>query len=106
MKAGMLAGVVLLGLPIGIRNVAQSAKPTPPASPEAPAKTDAFASTIRPLLAARCAPCHEPGGRMYAKLPFDRAETISGHAPGVLKRLKGADREAVERWLASLPASK
>lgn len=101
----MLAGVVLLGLPIGIWNVAQSPKP-PATTPEAPAKTDAFASTIRPLLAGKCAPCHEPGGRMYEKLPFDRPETISGHAPGVLKRLKGADREAVERWLASLPPAK
>ena len=102
----MLAGVVLLGLPIGIWNVAQSPKPPAAAAPEALAKTDAFASTIRPLLAGKCAPCHEPGGRMYEKLPFDRPETISGHAPGVLKRLKGADREAVERWLASLPAAK
>ena len=102
----MLAGAVLLGLPIGIWNVAQSAKPAAAAAPEAPVKTDAFASTIRPLLAGKCAPCHEPGGKMYSKLPFDRPETISGHAPGVLKRLKGSDREAVERWLASLPPAK
>lgn len=97
----MLAGGALLGLTFGFWNVAPSSNR--PA--EAP-KPDAFASTIRPLLASRCAPCHEPGGKMYSKLPFDRPETISGHAAGVLKRLKGADREAVERWLASLPAAK
>ena len=61
---------------------------------------------LRPVLQARCAPCHEPGGKMYEKLPFDRAETIASHREGVLKRLKGADREAVEKWLASLPLPK
>jgi len=102
MRAGSLAVVVLLGISTG-STVSQSAKPS---APEAAPKTDAFASTVRPLLAAKCAPCHEPGGKMYAKLPFDRPETISGHAAGVLKRLKGADREAVERWLASLPPAR
>jgi len=65
-----------------------------------------LATVLRPVLQARCAPCHEPGGKMYEKLPFDRAETIASHREGVLKRLKGADREAVEKWLASLPPPK
>lgn len=99
MTGARLAAVVLLALPVGFR-------PDPASEPKAAPKADAFASTVRPMLAAKCAPCHEPGGKMYAKLPFDRPETVSGHAPGVLKRLKGADREAVEKWLASLPASK
>jgi hypothetical protein len=38
---------------------------------------------------------------MYERLPFDKAETIASHREGVLRRLKGEDREAVERWLAS-----
>jgi cytochrome c553 len=103
MRAGMLASVVLLGLPIGICNISQTPRPAVAAAPEAPGKADAFRSTVRPVLAAKCAPCHEPGGKMYSKLPFDRPETISSHASGVLRRLKGADREAVERWLESLP---
>ena len=102
----MLAGVVVLGLPLGIWTLSQSAKQRDAAAPDGAAPTEAFASTVRPLLAAKCAPCHEPGGKMYSKLPFDRPETIAGHAAGVLKRLKGSDREAVERWLASLPTAK
>ncbi len=105
MTGSRLAAVLLLALPVGFRpDSAGEAKAAP--TPATSTRMDAFASTVRPMLAAKCAPCHEPGGKMYAKLPFDRPQTISGHAPGVLKRLKGADREAVEKWLASLPASK
>jgi hypothetical protein len=39
---------------------------------------------------------------MYDRLPFDKGETIASHREGVLKRLKGDDRAAVEQWLASL----
>ncbi len=100
-----LAAIVLLALGIGVRPDTDCRKKAePPAS--APATPDAFATRVRPVLAAKCSPCHEPGGKMYARLPFDRAETIATHPEGVLKRLRGADREAVETWLASLPAPK
>jgi hypothetical protein len=73
----------------------QGASPT---SPDAQ-----FASTVRPILVTHCAPCHEPGGRMYERLPFDRAETIASHREGVLKRIKVPDEKAaIEKWLASL----
>lgn len=62
-----------------------------------------FRDTIRPILSARCGQCHDPGGRMYARLPFDDAEVVSSHSTGVLRRLKGADRAAMEKWLASRP---
>ena len=62
-----------------------------------------FAASVRPVLQAHCAPCHEPGGKMYDRMPFDRGETIASHREGVLKRLKGGDRAAVETWLANLP---
>jgi hypothetical protein len=61
-----------------------------------------FGTSVRPVLQAHCAPCHEPGGKMYDRLPFDRGETIASHREGVLKRLKGGDRAVVETWLASL----
>jgi hypothetical protein len=57
-------------------------------------------SEIRPILVAHCAPCHEPGGKMYARLPFDDPSVLSSHEPGVKKRLKGDDLKAFERWLA------
>jgi hypothetical protein len=43
---------------------------------------------------------------MYDRLPFDRAEVVASNPEGVLKRLKGEDRETVERWIAQRgPAS-
>jgi len=39
---------------------------------------------------------------MYARLPFDNPDVVSSHSPGVLRRLKGEDRAAMEKWLASL----
>ena len=71
--------------------------PTPPSSDAV------FKSEVRPILVAHCAPCHEPGGKMYAKLPFDDPAVLSSHEPGVKKRLKGDDLKAFERWLAMAP---
>jgi hypothetical protein len=43
---------------------------------------------------------------MYARLPFDDPQVVSSHSAGVLRRLKGEDRAAMEKWLAGLaPAS-
>jgi hypothetical protein len=80
-----------------------SAQPTPKAEVLEPKSS--FESSIRPVLATRCAPCHEPGGKMYERLPFDDSKTVSSHADGIRGRLKGEDREALERWLESLPPS-
>jgi hypothetical protein len=68
-----------------------------------PSKDAVFESEIRPILVAHCAPCHEPGGKMYARLPFDDPAVLSSHEPGVKKRLKGDDLKAFERWLAMAP---
>ena len=77
----------------------------PPMLAPAANREDGFAKTVRPVLLAHCAPCHESGGKMYDRLPFDRAETIATHRDGVLRRLKGDDRAAVEQWLAGLPSA-
>jgi hypothetical protein len=42
----------------------------------APAQDVAFEKDVKPILEQHCQPCHFPGGKMYARLPFDRAETI------------------------------
>ena len=60
-----------------------------------------FARDVRPILAQRCEPCHEPGGKMYARLPFDDPATVASHPAGILKRLKGDDKVTVERWIAA-----
>ena len=76
----------------------------PPPAPTA--VPDLFAGAVRPILKAHCAPCHEPGGRLYDRLPFDDPRVVSSHSPGILRRLKGEDRTAFEQWLATLkPAS-
>lgn len=75
--------------------------PAPVAAPVA-AATDPFRETIRPILSARCGQCHDPGGRMYARLPFDDPKVVSSHSAAVLRRLKGEDRTALEKWLAGL----
>jgi hypothetical protein len=105
MTGSRLGIAILLALPIGFRPGSPPRAADPKAPPVAASPgSDVFASTVRPVLAARCAPCHEPGGKMYATLPFDRGETIASHREGVLKRLKGDDRAAVEKWLATLPS--
>jgi len=72
-----------------------------------PSSGDAvFKSEVRPILAARCAPCHEPGGKLYAKLPFDDPAVLASHVPGVTKRLKGDDLKTFERWIAMAPATR
>ena len=73
------------------------------ATPPPSAGADLFRSTVRPVLLAHCAPCHEPGGKMYERLPFEDPQVVADHRAGVLRRLKAADREAVEKWLATLP---
>jgi len=88
-----------------------AATPSPPPAPTSPPPTpappptqvpDLFASVVRPIVLDHCAPCHEPGGKMYARLPFDDPKVLSSHSEGVLRRLKGDDKQAFERWLASL----
>ena len=88
----------------------RAAAPTPPPAPAAAAapasaEADLFSSTVRPVLVARCAPCHEPGGKMYERLPFENPTVVADHRAGILRRLKGEDREAVEKWLATLPGA-
>jgi hypothetical protein len=77
---------------------------TPEPSPTPSART-AFQQSIRPILAAHCAPCHEPGGIMYARLPFDDPHVLASHSQGALRRLKGEDRATFESWIASLSGS-
>ena len=84
---------------------APTAVPTPAPPEPTPSPTpvpDLFATVVRPVVLAHCAPCHEPGGKMYARLPFDDPKVLSSHSEGVLRRLKGDDKEAFQRWIASL----
>jgi hypothetical protein len=100
-----LAVVLTVAACLSPRGVHPQPAAAPPAQASAPPQQqDLFASGVRPVLAARCTPCHEPGGRMYATMPFDTPAIVAGHRAGVLRRLKDpAERQAFEAWLATLP---
>jgi hypothetical protein len=83
--------------------VAAQERPAPPTPVVAAPLAPTFEATVRPILAVRCAPCHNPGGKMYERLPFDQPGVVSSHADGVRRRLKGEDLQALENWLATLP---
>jgi len=65
-----------------------------------------FATQIKPILAARCQPCHFPVGKMYASLPFDRAETVLRLREKLFTRLKDeSERRTIRQFLAEHPAA-
>jgi len=63
----------------------------------APAPKVDFQHDIRPILDARCQPCHFPGGKMYDKLPFDRPETVVRLGEKLFTRIKDERQRAVIR---------
>ena len=61
-----------------------------------------FHGTIKPIMASSCMPCHFPGGKMYASMPFDDPKTVASHSEGILRRIKAPEkREPLEAWLRS-----
>lgn len=73
-----------------------------PAAAEEPVD---FAKQVKPILEAKCQPCHFPGGKMYAKLPFDQPSTIVTLGDQLFTRIKDEPSRAVIRgFLATSPA--
>jgi len=69
-----------------------------PAANASPAtKPVDFAKDVRPILEARCQPCHFTGGRMYDRLPFDRPETIRQLGQKLFTRIKDEDSQKTIR---------
>ena len=111
----MLLGRVLLGvllvLPLasdGDCRKPKSARDTPNdpagAAPVPTPKPDLFVASVRPILLSHCAPCHEPGGKLYDRLPFDDAGVVASHSAGVLRRINApAEKAAIEAWLKTMP---
>lgn len=66
------------------------------------APSDAFTTSVRPILERRCQPCHFPGGKMYQRLPFDRPETIVKLGTKLFTRIKDEkDRDVIRKFLSS-----
>ncbi|SRR6266700_5460193 len=58
-----------------------------------------FSLQIEPILTTHCNPCHFPGGKMYERLPFDKASTILKPEirPGLLKRINDKKENEIVR---------
>ena len=83
----------------GTRAASSAGKPAP-ISTSAPARVD-FTTQIKPVLEARCQPCHFSGGKVYAKIPFDRAETIKTMGTKLFTRIKDEnERRLIRDFLA------
>ena len=60
-----------------------------------------FETDIQPILKAKCQTCHFPGGRMYDKLPFDRAETIRKLGTKLFTRIRDEqDQKLIKQFLS------
>ena len=73
-----------------------SAAATALAKAESPARID-FATQIKPLLDPKCQPCHFNGGKVYATMPFDRAETIKTLGTKLFTRIKDKKQQQLIR---------
>ena len=56
-----------------------------------------FEKQVRPILETRCQPCHFPGGKMYARMPFDRPQTIRTLGTKMFTRIKDEREQAILR---------
>jgi hypothetical protein len=66
-----------------------------------PAPAADFAKDVRPILEQRCVPCHFAGGKMYARLPFDRPQTIDKLGTKLFTRIRDEkQRDVIRRFLA------
>jgi hypothetical protein len=93
-------------LPTPVAIPTPTATPLPPQSHEPNPNVERapdFVRDVQPILARACNPCHFPGGKMYPSMPFDDPNTLASHQEGVLRRLKGSDRETAQLWLSALP---
>lgn len=60
-----------------------------------------FSTQIKPILEARCQPCHFNGCKVYAKMRFDRAETIKTLGAKLFIRIKDEnERRLIKEFLA------
>src|SRR5947209_3224833 len=72
------------------------------ASTSTPTKVD-FATQIKPMLEAKCRPCHFSGGKVYERLPFDQPATIKTLGTKLFTRIKDENERALIRQFLSQP---
>lgn len=85
--------------PVSIASAASGGGPAPNSGIASP-KVD-FSTQIKPVLEARCQPCHFSGGKVYDKMPFDRSETIKTMGTKLFTRIKDEnERRLIRDFLA------
>jgi hypothetical protein len=66
------------------------------------AKKPDFDLEIKPIFQARCQPCHFQGGQVYARLPFDKPETITQLGTKLFTRIKDEkEQRLIREFLAA-----
>ena len=65
-----------------------------------------FNTQVRPILEARCQPCHFAGGKVYEHLPFDRPATITTLGTKLFTRIKDEnERRLIREFLSQQSAA-
>lgn len=83
------------------RTIGASSRAVSPAKEAVTDQKVSFENDIEPILKAKCQACHFPGGRMYDKLPFDRAETIKKLGTKLFTRIKDEhDQKLISQFLS------
>ena len=61
-----------------------------------------YRKDVQPIFEKNCNPCHFPGGKMHARLPFDDGATIAKLGKKVFSRIKDEpSREVIRKYLAT-----
>jgi cytochrome c5 len=68
-----------------------------------PATKPNFDTEIKPIFQARCQPCHFQGGKVYDKMPFDKAETINRLGTKLFTRIKDEKEQRLIREFLDQP---
>jgi len=62
-----------------------------------------FDTRVKPILQARCQPCHFQGGQVYDKMPFDKPETVTRLGEKLFTRIKDKEEQRVIREFLAQP---
>src|ERR1041384_5903734 len=62
-----------------------------------------FDTEIKPIFQARCQPCHFQGGKVYDKMPFDKADTITRLGTKLFTRIKDEKEQRLIREFLEQP---
>ena len=62
-----------------------------------------FETEIKPIFQAKCQPCHFQGGKVYDKMPFDKAETITRLGTKLFTRIKDEKEQRLIREFLEQP---